>query len=78
MRGKSYPLEQYLDPDKLSPSYNHFCSLISITFEPKVYHEIVQDPKRQDAMVVEIAVLESNHAWTLTPMPPNKKAIGSK
>lgn len=62
----------------MSPSYNHLCSLVSTTFEPKVYHEAVQDPKWQDVMVAEITVLESNHTWTLTPLPPIKKAIGCK
>ena len=26
----------------------------------------------------EIAALEANNTWTLTPLPPNKKAIGCK
>ena len=29
-------------------------------------------------MVVEIAVLEVNNTWTLTPLPANKKPIGCK
>ena len=29
-------------------------------------------------MATEIAALESNHTWTLTPLPPHKKAIGCK
>jgi len=44
----------------LSPSYAHFCSLITNVFEPKSYNEAVKDPKWQDAMVAEIAALKSN------------------
>ena len=29
-------------------------------------------------MAAEIAVLESNQTWTVTPLPPHKKAIGCK
>ena len=29
-------------------------------------------------MAAEIAVLESNQTWTVTPLPPYKKAIGCK
>ena len=38
----------------------------------------VKDPKWQNVMVIEIAVLESNQTWTVTLLPPHKKAIGCK
>ena len=62
----------------MSPSYAHFCSLIIAVSEPKSYHEVVQDPKWQNAMAAEIAALESNQTWSLTPLPPHKRAIGCK
>ena len=29
-------------------------------------------------MDTEIAALEANNTWTLTPLPPHKKAVGCK
>ena len=53
-------LSQYLDSSCLSPSYAHFCSLITAIPKPKSYNEAVKDPKWQNAMAAEIAILESN------------------
>ena len=78
MSGTRYPLSDYLDSFGLSPSYAHFCSLIIAIYEPKSYSEVVKDPKWQNAMADEIATSESNQTWTITSLPPHKKAIGYK
>ena len=78
LSGTKYPLSQFLGSSSLSSPYAHFCSLISTVSEPKSYHEAVQDPKWQNAMATEIAALESNQTWSLTPLPSHKKAIGCK
>ena len=76
--GTKYPLYDYLDSSHLSPSYANICSLITSILELRFYHEAVKDPKWQEAMNAEIAAFVSNHTWTLTPLPFNKKAIGYK
>ena len=76
--GTKYPLSHFLGSSTLSPSYAHFCSLITAVSDPQSYHEAVQDPKWQNAMAAEIAALESNQTWSLTPLPSHKRAIGCK
>ena len=76
--GTKYPLSYYLDSSSLFSSYAHFYSLITVISKPKSYYEAIKDPKWQDAMAVKIAALESNQTWTLTPLPPHKKAIRCK
>ena len=73
-----YPFSSFLSYDKSSPSHRHFCNMISITVEPRSYGQVVLDPRWRDAMVAEIAVLEANHTWSLTPLPSHKKSIGCK
>ena len=73
-----YPLSSYLFTSKLSTSYANFCSLITNIPEPKSYFEAVKNPKWQEAMDTKIAALEGNNIWTLTPLPPHKKAMGCK
>ena len=46
--------------------------------EPKHYNHAVLDPKWREAMANEIKALEANNTWSLTFLPPGKKAIGFK
>lgn len=66
--GSSHPLSSHLSYQFLSPSYKHFCSSISSIVKPSYYYQVVSNSKWQEAMPDEIAVLEANNTWTLTPL----------
>lgn len=51
---------------------------ISSQDEPKHYFQAVKHQCWRDAMKKEIQALENNNTWTLTNLPPGKKAIDSK
>ena len=46
--------------------------------EPKHYNHVVLDPKWREAMANEIKALKANHTWSLTSLPPGKKATRCK
>ncbi|KAL2235198.1 UNVERIFIED_CONTAM: Retrovirus-related Pol polyprotein from transposon RE1 [Sesamum indicum] len=49
-----------------------------LPLEPKTYVEAVQKREWIDAMNTELKALEDNETWTITELPKDKKAIGSK
>lgn len=47
-------------------------------FEPTSFEQAVKNERWNQAMSDEIKAQELNKTWTVTTLPPGKKAIGSK
>nr|GEU96263.1 retrovirus-related Pol polyprotein from transposon TNT 1-94 [Tanacetum cinerariifolium] len=60
------------------PSTLHLINSLNTEKEPTSYKQASKHPKWVEEMNKELDALESNNIWELTPLPPNKQAIGSK
>ena len=57
---------------------DHSVSVPDIHPEDLTYHQVHTDPLWRAAMREEINSIHANHTWTLTDLPPHKKAISSR
>ncbi|GJT85167.1 ribonuclease H-like domain-containing protein [Tanacetum coccineum] len=73
-----YDLNKYANHTKLSANNSCFISNLNKTDEPTCYNEAVKDINWVQAMNNEMEALYLNNTWTLTELPINRKAIGSK
>ncbi|KAL0427377.1 UNVERIFIED_CONTAM: hypothetical protein Slati_2912500 [Sesamum latifolium] len=46
--------------------------------ESRSYGQAQGKPEWEQAMADEIQALEANETWSITTLPPGKKAVGSK
>lgn len=76
--GTRYPLSKYLSSSHLSSSYRSFLHNITTSVEPASFAQANLDPRWCAAMAAELQALEQNNTWTLTSLPPGKRAIGSR
>ena len=61
-----------------SSSFVSFLASVHRLSEPLSYKEAVIDPLWQHAMAEELTALHQTHTWDLVPLPPGKRAIGSR
>ncbi|KAD4177991.1 hypothetical protein E3N88_26582 [Mikania micrantha] len=73
-----HPLAHFISYDKFTSNHKAFLAAITSNYEPKFFHQAVQNSKWRDAMKKEIQALEKNETWTLENLPKGKRAIDSK
>ncbi|PNX86333.1 hypothetical protein L195_g042411, partial [Trifolium pratense] len=61
-----------------SASFASFLTSVHSLFEPSTYKEAILDPLWQKAMNEELAALYKTDTWDIVPLPPGKRAIGSR
>ncbi|CAJ2637857.1 unnamed protein product [Trifolium pratense] len=61
-----------------STTFASFLTSLHSLSEPSSYKEAILDPLWQKAMAEELAALHKTNTWDLVPLPPGKRAIGSR
>ncbi|KAK9087507.1 hypothetical protein Syun_029901 [Stephania yunnanensis] len=72
------PTFPFIHSPNITASYKCFLAVVSNIKEPTSYIQAQYDPVWVEAMNKELQALETNGTWSLTTLPPGKKAIGSK
>lgn len=78
MASCQYPLTSSFNFEQFSPTHQRALASIISADEPRTFQEAMKHSHWKDAMATKIKALESNNIWTITTLPPGKKAIGCK
>ena len=78
LSGTPYLIQQSISYSHLSHSQESISLAISTPVESHFYHDAVKSSQWCDAMAKEIAALEENHTWILTPLSAGKQPISCK
>ncbi|CAL1400060.1 unnamed protein product [Linum trigynum] len=73
-----YPMANFVSYHRLSPSHRAFVTSVSLVTEPKYFFQAVRHLHWRKAMITEFNALVENGTWTLTFLPPGKRAIDCK
>ena len=77
-KGTQYPIFNFISYDCYSPQHRSFIATITHDVEPTCYEQAASQSHWKIAMQSELAALEANNTWFLTPLPPGKQAIGCR
>ncbi|KAE8673438.1 Detected protein of unknown function [Hibiscus syriacus] len=73
-----HPISNFVSYHKLSPDFKAFSTRIMDDELPKSIHEALEVPRWREAVFEELKALKKNDTWDLTPLPEEKRSIGSK
>ncbi|CAA7041847.1 unnamed protein product [Microthlaspi erraticum] len=73
-----YPIANFVSCDRFSDSHTIFLAEITLREEPLYFKDAVQFEVWRKAMGFEVEALEATKTWSLTELPPGKKALASK
>lgn len=73
-----YPIANFVNCERFSSKHAAFLANITLNTEPLYFKDAVQFEVWRKSMGYEVDALEINHTWSLTKLPPGKKALTSK
>ena len=74
-----YNVSNYVTYDTVGSSYKAFIAALDNAGPlPRDWREAKLNPKWREAMLEEMAALDKNNTWVITPLPANKKVVGCK
>jgi hypothetical protein len=74
-----YNVSNYVTYDAVGSSYKAFITALDSAGPlPRDWQEAKLNPKWRAAMLEEMAALDKNNTWVITPLPANKKIVGCK
>ncbi|KAL4291205.1 hypothetical protein GQ457_14G013760 [Hibiscus cannabinus] len=73
-----YPIKKFVGYNSLMPSFQAFTTTLDATQIPTNVDEALKHPRWRQVVQVELDALEKIATWTLTTLPPGKKAVGCK
>lgn len=72
-----YPITNFINSKNFSTQHRAYQVAIMSATEPKSYNQAIRDEVWRDAMGNEFKAHKINGTWSVTDLPPGKKALGN-
>ncbi|KAL4302249.1 hypothetical protein GQ457_10G013460 [Hibiscus cannabinus] len=73
-----HPIQRFVAYNSFMSSFQAFITTLDAQQIPRNIDEALKHPRWNQAVQEELHALEQNCTWTLTTLPPGKKAVGCK